>query len=308
MKHLLGIADLSVNEITKILDLAVKMKRQFTTNGEKKSDRLTGRAVVNLFYEASTRTRLSFELAGNYLGADVANIAASGSSVSKGESLIDTARTIDVMRPDVIVIRHQNSGAAKLVSENVNASVINAGDGMNEHPTQALLDMFTMIEAKGKLDGLNVAIVGDIAHSRVARSNIYGLTKMGANVSLAAPITLMPQGIEKLAQAPGTCKVYTNVDEAIAGADVVMCLRIQQERLKSALFPSLGEYAARFGINDERLKLAKADCILMHPGPANRGVELTSSVADGAKSLIDEQVTNGVAVRMAVLELLACGE
>ena len=304
MKHLLGLNNISAAEITQILDLAAQMKSQIKS-GDKKTSNLVGKSVVNLFYEASTRTRLSFELAGKYLGADVANIVASGSSVSKGESLIDTARTIDAMMPDVIVVRHQNSGAAKLVSENVSASVINAGDGMNEHPTQALLDMLTIREAKGKIEGLKVAIVGDIAHSRVARSNIYGLTKMGANVALAAPKTLIPQGVELLTQLPGSCVICDNVEDAILGADVVMTLRIQQERLKSDLFPSLGEYAKCFGINDERVKMAKVDAILMHPGPINRGVELTSSVADGVQSLIDEQVTSGVAVRMAVLELLA---
>jgi len=304
MKHLLGLSDVSAAEIEQILDLAAEMKTRIKGDN-KKDSRLVGKSMVNLFYENSTRTRLSFELAGKYLGADVANIAASSSSVSKGESLIDTAKTIDAMQADVIVMRHQNSGAAKIVSENVAASVINAGDGMNEHPTQALLDMFTILESKGRIEGLKVAIVGDVAHSRVARSNIYGLTKMGANVSLAAPETLIPQGIEKLAQSSGSCAVYTDIEEAISGADVVMALRIQQERLKSALFPSLGEYAKCFGINDDRLKLAKSDAILLHPGPVNRGVELTTSVADGAQSLINEQVTNGVAVRMAVLELCA---
>jgi len=303
MKHLLGLADISAREITEILDLATEMKALISSS-DKKGTSLLGKSVVNLFYENSTRTRLSFELAGKYLGADVANIAASSSSVSKGESLIDTAKTIDAMAVDVIVMRHSNSGAAKLVAENVSASVINAGDGMNEHPTQALLDMFTIRERKGELAGLKVAIVGDIAHSRVARSNIYGLTKMGANVTLCAPSTLIPQGIERLKQGSGSCEVFDKVEDAIQNADVVMTLRIQQERLKSALFPSLGEYARWFGINDERLKLAKSDAIVLHPGPANRGVEITSSVADGAKSVIQEQVTNGVAVRMAVLNQL----
>ena len=306
MKHLLGLSDKSAAEILKILDKSAEMK-SLLKSGNKKDSRLKGKSVINLFYESSTRTRLSFELAGKYLSADVASIAAKGSSVSKGESLIDTARTIDSMAADVIILRHQNSGAAKLVSENVKASVINAGDGMNEHPTQALLDMFTMLEAKGRIEGLKVAIVGDIAHSRVARSNIYALTKMGANVSIAAPRTLIPPGVETLAQPPGSCNVCANVEEAISGVDVVMALRIQQERMKSALLPSLREYAAYFGINEKRLSLAKPDAILMHPGPVNRGVELTSLVADGAQSLIDEQVTNGVAVRMAVLELLIGG-
>lgn len=304
MKHLLGLSDVSAAEIRQILDLTAEMKTLIKRDN-KKDSRLIGKSVVNLFYENSTRTRLSFELAGKYLGADVANIAASSSSVSKGESLIDTVKTIDAMRADVIVMRHQNSGAAKIVSENVAASVINAGDGMNEHPTQALLDMFTILESKGRIEGLKVAIVGDIAHSRVARSNIYGLTKMGASVSLAAPATLIPTGIEKLAQLPGSCAVYTDVEEALVGADVVMGLRIQRERLKAALFPSLGEYAKCFGINDGRLRLAKPDAILLHPAPMNRGVEITTSVADGAQSLIESQVTNGVAVRMAVLEMLA---
>jgi len=303
MKHLLGLAELSSAEITEILDLAREMKAQIE-GSEKKSSSLFGKSIVNLFYENSTRTRLSFELAGNYLSADVANIAAAGSSVAKGESLIDTAKTIDAMAVDVIVIRHQNSGAAKLVAENVGASVINAGDGMNEHPTQALLDMFTIRERKGEIAGLKVAIVGDIAHSRVARSNIYGLTKTGANVALCAPRTLIPLGIEQLAQLPGKCEIFSRVEDAVREADVIMALRIQQERLKSALFPSLGEYARWFGINDERLALAKSEAIVLHPGPANRGVEITSEVADCERSVIGEQVTNGVAIRMAALQQL----
>ena len=303
MKHLLGLAELSSAEITQILDLAREMKAQIE-GSEKKSSSLFGKSIVNLFYENSTRTRLSFELAGNYLSADVANIAAAGSSVAKGESLIDTAKTVDAMAVDVIVIRHQNSGAAKLVAENVGASVINAGDGMNEHPTQALLDVFTIRERKGEIAGLKVAIVGDIAHSRVARSNIYGLTKMGANVALCAPRTLVPPGIEQLSQLPGKCEIFSKVENAVREADVIMTLRIQQERLKSALFPSLSEYARWFGINDERLALAKPDAIVLHPGPANRGVEITSAVADCELSVIGEQVTNGVAIRMAVLKQL----
>jgi len=303
MKHLLGLAELSSAEITQILDLAREMKAQIE-GSSKKSSSLFGKSIVNLFYENSTRTRLSFELAGNYLSADVANIAAAGSSVAKGESLIDTAKTVDAMAVDVIVIRHQNSGAAKLVAENVGASVINAGDGMNEHPTQALLDMFTIRERKGEIAGLKVAIVGDIAHSRVARSNIYGLTKMGANVALCAPRTLVPPGIEQLSQLPGKCEIFSKVENAVREADVIMTLRIQQERLKSALFPSLSEYARWFGINDERLALAKPDAIVLHPGPANRGVEITSAVADCELSVIGEQVTNGVAIRMAVLKQL----
>ena len=296
-KDLLGIKTLTSAQIGKILDTAADMKRIINSDN-KKRDMLSGKSIVNMFYENSTRTRLSFELAAKYLGAASANITASGSSVKKGESLIDTAKTIDMMGTDIIIIRHASSGSVDLVAKNVNASVINAGDGMNEHPTQALLDMYTIKEKKGKFTGLKVAIAGDILHSRVARSNIYGLTKMGADVHIGAPKTLLPPGIEGLG-----VKVFDNVEEAIVDADVVIALRIQLERQKSGFFPSTKEYARFFGIDENRLKLAKEDVLLMHPGPVNRGVELSSAVMDGGQSEINEQVKNGVAVRMAVLSL-----
>jgi len=297
-KDLLGLKDLSGQEIEYILDTAKTMKYVINSNS-KKTPHLQGKSIVTLFYENSTRTRLSFELASKYMSSSSANISASVSSVAKGESLIDTGRTIDMMGTDVIIIRHPQSGAPHLLAKHVKASVINAGDGMNEHPTQALLDMFTIREKKGTLKGLKVAILGDIYHSRVARSNIWGLTKMGAEVSLAGPATLLPPGIEKTG-----ARVYSTIHEALIDADVVMSLRLQLERQKKALFPSIREYSRFFGLDDNRLKLAKKDALIMHPGPINRGVELTSQVADHDNSVINEQVTNGVAVRMALLYLL----
>lgn len=297
-KDLLGLKDLSGQEIEYILDTAKTMKYVINSNS-KKTPHLQGKSIVTLFYENSTRTRLSFELASKYMSSSSANISASVSSVAKGESLIDTGRTIDMMGTDVIIIRHPQSGAPHLLAKHVKASVINAGDGMNEHPTQALLDMFTIREKKGILKGLKVAILGDIYHSRVARSNIWGLTKMGAEVSLAGPATLLPPGIEKTG-----ARVYSTIHEALIDADVVMSLRLQLERQKKALFPSIREYSRFFGLDDNRLKLAKKDALIMHPGPINRGVELTSQVADHDNSVINEQVTNGVAVRMALLYLL----
>lgn len=297
-KDLLGLKDLTAEEIEYILDTAKTMKYIITSNS-KRTPHLQGKSIVTLFYENSTRTRLSFELASKYMSSSSANISASGSSVAKGETLIDTGKTIDMMGTDVIVIRHPQSGAPHLLARHVNASVINAGDGMNEHPTQALLDMFTMRERKGSLKGLKVAILGDIYHSRVARSNIWGLTKMGAEVSLAGPATLLPPGIERTG-----AKVYSTIHEALIDADIVMSLRLQLERQKKALFPSVREYSRFFGLDDNRLQLAKKDALIMHPGPVNRGVELTSSVADNESSVINEQVTNGVAVRMALLYLL----
>lgn len=294
-KDLLGIKDLSAEDIKYVLANTETMKHVLMQKN-KKTPHLQGKTVVTLFYENSTRTRLSFELASKYMSANAANVAASSSSVSKGESLVDTGRTIDVMGTDVLIIRHPNSGAPHLLAEHTRASVINAGDGMNEHPTQALLDMFTIMEKKKKIEGLKVAIVGDIAHSRVARSNIYGLTKMGAQVSVGGPCTLLPPGIERLG-----VNVYPSVQEAIIDADVVMGLRIQLERQKRGLFPTEREYARFFGINENRLKYAKEDALIMHPGPVNRGLELTSAVADHERSVIDEQVLNGVAVRMALL-------
>ncbi len=300
-QDLLGLKDLSAEEIKNILETAKSMK-VVLTSPSKKTPHLQGKTVVNLFYENSTRTRLSFELAAKYMSANAANISSSGSSVAKGETLIDTAETINAMGTDILVMRHDMSGAPHLIAPLVDASVINAGDGMNEHPTQALLDMFTMLEKKGSIEGLKVAIVGDITHSRVVRSNIYGLKKLGAEVTVGGPATLVPQGIEQMG-----VKVFTTVHEAIVGADVVMGLRIQLERQKKGLFPSVREYNRFFGIDETRLKFAKPDALLMHPGPVNRGVEFSSSVIDGPQSVINEQVTNGVAVRMAVMYLLSRG-
>lgn len=298
-KDLLGIKELSADEILYILDQAAIMK-QILMQDVKKTPHLQGRTVVTLFYENSTRTRLSFELASKYMSANAANITASGSSVQKGESLIDTARTLDAMGTDVIVVRHQMSGAPHLIAKHVKASVINAGDGMNEHPTQALLDMFTMREKKGHIDGLTVAIIGDVAHSRVARSNLYGLTRLGATVRMAGPSTLMPRRLELLGAT-----VCDTVEEAINGADVVMCLRLQKERQQSGLLPGMREYSKFFELDANRLQLAAPDALVMHPGPVNRGVELATEVMDTSHAVIDEQVTNGVAVRMAVLNMLA---
>lgn len=298
-QDLLGLKNLSANGIMTILNSARDMKKIVLQNN-KKTTHLHGKTVVNLFYENSTRTRLSFELAAKYMGANAANITASGSSVQKGESLIDTAETINAMGTDILVMRHSMSGAPHLIAPLVGASVINAGDGMDEHPTQALLDMLTILEKKGGFDGLKVAIVGDIAHSRVVRSNIYGLSRLGAEVSVGGPSTLMPKDIEKMG-----VKAFNTVHEAIVDADVVMGLRIQLERQKSGLFPSVREYYRFFGIDEKRLKFAKPDALVMHPGPVNRGVEFSSAVIDGAQSVINEQVTSGVAVRMAVMDILA---
>lgn len=300
-KDLLGLKDLSAEEIKNILRAAETMKL-IIKQPSKKTPHLQGRTVVNLFYENSTRTRLSFELAAKYMSANAANITASGSSVQKGETLIDTANTINAMGTDILVMRHSMSGAPHLIAPLVSASVVNAGDGMNEHPTQALLDMLTIKEKKGHIGGLKVAIIGDIKHSRVVRSNIYGLTKLGAEVSVGGPATLIPHGMEEMG-----CKVFKSIQEAIIDADVVMGLRIQLERQKSGLFPSLREYYRFFGVDDARLKYAKPDALVMHPGPVNRGVEFSTSVIDGEASVINEQVTSGVAVRMAVMYLLSRG-
>ncbi len=300
-KDLLGLKNLSAESITNILDVADTMKLVLK-QPNKKTPHLQGKTVVNLFYENSTRTRLSFELAAKYMSANAANITASGSSVQKGETLTDTAHTINAMGTDILVMRHSMSGAPHLIAPLVSASVINAGDGMDEHPTQALLDMMTIREKKGTIDGLKVAIVGDIYHSRVVRSNIYGLTKLGAQVSVGGPSTLIPQGMENMG-----VKVFKSVHEAILDADVVMGLRIQLERQKSGLFPTLREYYRFFGIDEKRLKFAKPDALVMHPGPVNRGVEFSTAVIDGDQSVINEQVTNGVAVRMAVMYILSRG-
>lgn len=297
-KDLLGLKDLSESEIVHILDTAKTMKYVLLSKN-KKTPHLQGKSIVTLFYENSTRTRVSFELASKYMSASSANITASASSVMKGETLIDTGRTIDAMGTDVIVIRHPMSGAPHLLAENVNASVINAGDGTNEHPTQALLDIFTIREKKQELKGLKVAIIGDIFHSRVARSNIWGMTKLGLDVSVAGPSTLLPVGLEKTG-----VKVFNTIQEALIDADIIMGLRMQLERQKTGLFPTIREYSRFFGLDDKRLLLAKKDALILHPGPVNRGFEFMSSVIDGEQSVIDEQVTNGVAVRMALLYLL----
>jgi len=298
-KDLLSIADLSAAEI----DLMLTTAKSFAEVGErpiKKVPTLRGKTVVNLFFESSTRTRSSFEIAEKRLSADSLNFSASGSALSKGESLIDTALNLQAMAPDLIVIRHAYPGAPHMLARRLKAGVINAGDGAHEHPTQALLDAYTIREHKGKLAGLKVAIVGDIEHSRVVRSNIHLLTKMGAKVTVAGPRTLMPLDVEKM----GVTVAYT-LEEAIRGADVVMMLRVQLERQGRMAFPSAKEYFILFGLTTERLKAAKEDVILMHPGPMNRGIEIASEVADGPYSVILEQVTHGVSVRMAVLYLLS---
>jgi aspartate carbamoyltransferase catalytic subunit len=300
-KDLLGIRDLSIEEIKLILETAEPMK-DIIKRDIKKVPTLRGKVVINLFYEASTRTRTSFELAGKYMSADTINISTSTSSVVKGESLKDTAKTLEVMGADVVIIRHGVSGAPHILSKYLSASVINAGDGFHEHPTQALLDMFTIKEKKGRIEGLKIAIVGDILHSRVARSNIWGLTKMGADVRVIGPSTLLPPAVEKMGVTP-----YTNINEGLKDADVVMVLRIQLERQQKGLFPTVREYARLFGVNSERIRKASPDALVMHPGPMNRGVEIAPDVADGVQSVINEQVTNGVAVRMALLYLLAGG-
>ncbi len=297
-KDLLGLKDCSAEEIYEILDTAAEMKKLLDSDC-KHSDLLRGKALVTLFYENSTRTRSSFELAAKYLGASEVNISVATSSVQKGETLIDTGETLDAMQIDYVVIRHPMAGAPALLAKHVKASVLNGGDGMHEHPTQALLDMYTMRESKGKIKGLKVAVLGDIKHSRVALSNLFGLTKLGAEVHIYAPSTMIPKEIGAL----GAC-IAKSREEAVDGADVVMGLRIQLERQHGGLFPSLSEYAKFYGVNGEVLSHAKKDAIVLHPGPVNRGVELTPQIIDGEKSLILEQVTNGVAVRMALLKLL----
>lgn len=296
-KDLLGLKDLSESEISLILDTALSMKKVLKS-GEKTTNDLKGKTVATLFYENSTRTRTSFEIAAKYMGANISSIAVQNSSVQKGESLIDTGKTLDALLTDVIVIRHSISGAPHLLAKNVSASVINAGDGTNEHPTQALLDMLTIKEKFGKLKGLKIVLTGDIKHSRVARSNIFGLKKMGADVSIAAPCTLLPCDIGKM------IRVYSSAIEAVKDADVIIGLRIQLERQKKGLYPSLKEFNMFYGITEELVAAANKNCIVMHPGPINRGVEISSDVADSENSKILSQVTNGIAVRMAILKLL----
>ena len=297
-KDMLGLIDATAEEISEILDTAANMKK-LLKQGIKKLPHLEGCTATILFYENSTRTRTSFELAAKYMGASTINIAASSSSVAKGETLIDTGKTLDAMKNDFIIIRHPMGGAPYLLAKTVKASVLNAGDGMNEHPTQALLDMCTMRERFGKIEGLKVAILGDIKHSRVAKSDLFGLTKLGAEGKMFAPETLIPKGIDRLG-----AKLCASREEAVECADVVMGLRIQLERQQAGNFPSLNEYAEFYGVNEKVLSLASPDAIVMHPGPVNRGVELTSAVIDDGKSRIEDQVLSGVAVRMALLFLL----
>ncbi len=298
-RHLLGIEGLSREEILGLLDLAeefVELNRQV----EKKRTSLRGRTQINLFFESSTRTQSSFELAGKRLGADVMNMAVNSSAMKKGETLIDTAMTLNAMHPDILVVRHHASGAVELLAQKVDGSVINAGDGAHEHPTQALLDALTIRRNKGHIEGLIVAICGDVLHSRVARSNIILLNALGANVRVVGPSTLLPPHVERLG-----VKVMRDMREGLQGADIVMMLRLQRERMNGSFVPSTQEYFAYFGLDQRKLAYAKPDALVMHPGPMNRGVEIDSSVADGAQSLIREQVEMGVAVRMAVLEALA---
>ncbi len=296
---LLGIEDLERSDIETILETAAHMK-EIGERDVKKVPTLRGRTIINLFFESSTRTRTSFEIAGKRLSADVVNFSASSSSLSKSESILDTARTLDAMDPDAVIVRHSVAGVPKRIADVLAAPVINAGDGAHEHPTQALLDMMTVLEEKGRLDGLTVTIVGDIAHSRVARSNIYGFLKMGAEVRVSAPPTMIPAAIETLG-----VKAYPSLREALSGADVVMALRIQRERSAGSNFPSIREYSNTFGLDRAKLRFAKDDAIVMHPGPVNRGVELSHDLADQRPSVILDQVRNGVALRMAVLYLLA---
>jgi len=301
-KDLLGLKDLSIEELKLILRTARSMK-EVAARPIPKVPTLLGKHVITLFYEASTRTRTSFNMAAKILSANITNVAVSSSSVSKGENLIDTVKNLEVMGMDAIVIRHSMAGAPHLAAKNCKAAVINAGDGFNEHPTQGLLDIFTMYEKKGKLKGKKVLIVGDILHSRVARSNIWGLTKLGAKVVVVGPPTMIPVGIEAMG-----VKVSYNLDKEMADADFINMLRIQKERQEKSLFPSIEEYHKLYGLNAERMKKAKPDVVVMHPGPINRGVEITSEVADGPYNVILEQVTNGVAVRAALLFLLLGGK
>lgn len=301
-KHLLDIESLSPEELNTILDTA----KAFKAVGEraiKKVPALRGKTVINLFVEPSTRTRISFELAAQRLTADVVNFSAEASSFRKGETLKDTARNLEALNADIIIIRHSAAGAPHFLSRVLNASVVNAGDGAHAHPTQALLDVFTIRERKGDVKGLNVTILGDILYSRVARSNIWALQKLGANVTLCGPPTLVPKLFEQMG-----CRVSYEIDEAIENADIINLLRIQHERQRQTMFPSTGEYAALFGLNKRRFKKIKADALIMHPGPINRGVEIDSDLADCERSLILEQVTNGLAVRMAVLFLINGGK
>ena len=302
-RHLLGIEPLDKGAIVTIMDLADRMW-EVSEREVKKVPSLRGKTIISVFLEPSTRTRTSFEIAGKRLSADVINVTGAASSTQKGETLLDTAKNLDAMRPDVIVLRHAYSGAAQFISSRVNCGVVNAGDGMHEHPTQALLDCATIRKHKGRVEGQTVAIIGDVAHSRVARSNIHALTKLGAKVRVAGPRTLLPAGIGELAAG---VEVFDRVEPALTGADVVMVLRLQKERQAAGLIPNTREYSRYFGVNPRNILLAKPDAIVMHPGPINRGVELEPEVADGKRSVILDQVNYGVAVRMAILYLLAGG-
>ena len=301
-KDILGIKDLTVDEINLILETAESFI-EVSTREIKKVPTLRGKTIINLFFEASTRTRTSFEIAAKRLSADTINISASTSSVVKGETLVDTARNLEAMNPDVIVIRHSAAGAPHMLAGMIKQSIINAGDGAHEHPSQALLDMMTIKEKKGRIAGIKVAIVGDIAHSRVARSNIHGLTKMGAQVIVAGPAMMLPRNIEQMGVT-----VYHQLKEAIKDVDIIMMLRIQLERQQQRIFPSLREYSNYFCLNRQNITLAKEDVLVMHPGPINRGIEIAPDIADGPYSIILDQVTNGVAVRMALLYLLTGGK
>jgi aspartate carbamoyltransferase catalytic subunit len=298
-RHLLGIEGLSAADILSLLDLAEE-EAQFNRQVAKKRDVLRGRTQINLFFEASTRTQSSFELAGKRLGADVMNMAVSSSSIKKGETVLDTAMTLNAMRPDILVVRHYAAGAVELLAQKVDCSVINAGDGSHEHPTQALLDALTIRRNKGRVQGLIVAICGDVLHSRVARSNIILFNALGAHVRIVAPSTLLPPCAERLG-----VEVFNSMEEGIADADIVMMLRLQRERMSGSFVPSVREYFHFFGLDHEKLRYAKPDAMIMHPGPMNRGVEIDSAVADDQRSLISEQVEMGVAVRMAAMDLLA---
>ena len=300
-KDILDIQSLSADEISMILDTALGMK-EISERPVKKVPTLRGKTIIMFFQEPSTRTKLSFDIAAKRLSADTVSISKSTSSIVKGETLIDTVKNLEAMKPDIIVMRHSSSGAPHLVAQNVNCGVINAGDGLHAHPSQALLDMMSVLEQKKKFKGLKISIVGDISHSRVARSGIIGFTRMGAQVTVCAPETMIPRGIENMG-----CKVTDSMEECVTDADVIMMLRIQKERMGNLLFPTEREYASRFGLNMDRVALAKPDVLIMHPGPLNRGVEISSDVADSDVSIILDQVTNGVALRMALFYLVAGG-
>ncbi|MCC7369884.1 MAG: aspartate carbamoyltransferase catalytic subunit [Chloroflexi bacterium] len=306
-RHILDLDDWSPGEIAQVMDTALTMK-SILARPIKKTPTLRGKTIVTAFYESSTRTRISFEVAAKYLGADAVNMTASASSVSKGESLLDTVRTLQAIGADIVVMRHPQSGAPWVVSERVNSSIVNGGDGWHAHPTQALLDLFTIRERLGRVAGLKVTILGDVLHSRVARSDIWGLSLLGADVTVCGPPTLLPRDwVTDPGGLPWKLRVEERIEPALEGADVVMALRLQRERMHAGLIPSIREYCRLYALNADRLKLAKTDALVMHPGPMNEGVEISPDVAHGAQSVIEEQVTNGVAIRMALLYLLSGG-